>query len=126
MGRINRTTYWLSLALSGALVTVLSVALNTPPQVAAPLILISVLRLHDIGRRAWLALSLLIAVPLLETLASPDARSEGLVMPDLSPAAGVLAIAIAAFLIWLGVAPGRPGANRFGEPPRRGFGFARV
>ena len=70
-------------------------------------------RLHDLGRSAWLGvwLSLLIAV-----MATASALIASAVGPTaLLPFGVVLALALTALLL----APGSPGANRFGPAPSR-------
>lgn len=114
MGRINRTTYWLTL---GVLVLALAgFALLTHRRlttVEGILVFVCVPRLHDIGRSGWwvlLGVGLEVAAIAVGLLAFPPEQS-----PEVM---GATVLVIFALLAWLGAIPGDREANRFGDRPK--------
>lgn len=112
-GRTNRAIYWLSIGIAGLLYAGMSLVFHRQVSVGeAVLIFIGIPRLHDIGRSGWLtlapiAIEVVGGVAALTLLPHETART---VM-------GVLVLVIGALMIWVGVIPGQPSSNRFGEPP---------
>ena len=120
MQRVNRTTYWLMLALCAgafAIAWIFFHLAHLPMTVA--FVLLSVGRLHDIGRTGWLAIGLFVPGVLLETLLLRS--GEAVMAPGTLVEIALLALAILAGLLFLGTIPGQPGANKFGGPPGQGL-----
>ncbi len=118
--RTNRATYWASAVLVAALYALLNVLLPTRSSVSeVVLVILCVPRLHDIGRTGWLVLA---------PLALEIAAAVGLfILPqdDGYVVFGVAVLIILGAMVWLGVIPGEPEANRFGDPPPPGVQFRR-
>jgi len=118
-GRSNRTLYWSNIALLVLIYTAITVAYHPEHLVGGEffLMLIYIPRLHDVGVTGWIG-----AAPL--TLKISAIATLSLLPTD--PAlivAGVMLLIIAVSVVVVGVIPGQPAANRFGDPPRSGFGF---
>ncbi|MBO9712911.1 DUF805 domain-containing protein [Sphingomonas sp.] len=111
--RINRQRYWTMLLAGTAALALASLLLREAPGVfwggfGAVVILTVGPRLQDFGcsgRLAWLLAALLI----LDALTAP-------VSPWFDWFWGL--IGIATFIV-VGLVPSQPGANRYGDPPRR-------
>ena len=117
-GRMNRATYWLCLTVILAVVGVMSTFGVRPPRVGeAMLILMCVPRLHDLGKSGWWVL-----VPFGMEAVAIVGGIEALPGGTDVVFAGALLI-VAGFIILLGLIPGEPQANRFGEPPKSPFAF---
>lgn len=138
-GRISRQTFWIAwLVLLGV-----NVVAGWIPLVGFIISLVAIwcsicihsTRLHDMGKTGWLQL-----IPILAWVVA-----FGVLMMSLGAAivaggitgsaeqvativlagglgGGLLAMLVAflvglAFLLWVGLTPGEPGPNRFGEPP---------
>src|ERR1700760_703105 len=56
-GRVNRATYWLTLAMLAALSTVVALLGFKPTISEIVLLIVAVPRLHDLGRSGWWALA---------------------------------------------------------------------
>src|SRR5258706_5284705 len=130
-GRIGRQDFWIGFAV----VMGLSVLCNLVPiigQIAGLLLLwpqacIHSKRLHDMGRSAWLMLipfGVAIAIggvaAVTRGLSGLGAMTGHLGAAAASGALTLLALGCAflvglAFLLWVGLTPGQPGPNRFGE-----------
>ncbi len=86
-------------------------------------------RLHDLGRSAW-NLAWALPVTIFWTLAIVLAFAFGLGLQSLMPnspwyplAIGASMMPVVAATLWLHLAPGNPGSNRFGPEPE-GLGFS--
>ena len=122
-GRIGRAAFWIGFAL----VMVLSVALNLIPGVIGhllgfvllwPQVCINAKRLHDMGRTGWLLLipaGVSAACLLLSFVLGSGA--EAAPRPQAMAPLVVAGLCGLAFLIWVGLARGTPGPNRFGAKP---------
>ena len=71
-------------------------------------------RLHDIGRTGWYALGLWIAEVELEIRLFPYRPPPFIEVPTVGTM--VLAAVVVGAIVWLGIIPGQPGANKFGPP----------
>jgi uncharacterized membrane protein YhaH (DUF805 family) len=110
MYRTNRATYWLMLAMLVGLLVLFELFLPPRTSHGAYLLTIAALgRLHDLGRSAWQA-----AVP------GATATVAEMLYPDHLILAAIAGAAYLAMLIALGVIPGMPGRNAWGEPPGPG------
>lgn len=136
-GRSRRSHYW----IGWAIVFVVGLLLNFIPLLGLigiillwPHLAIGVKRLHDMGQTGWL-----IAIPYvvavlgygygfvsigLEAFADPD-RLENLppeeVLALIGPAMGAFLIVWLVgigFWLWMGIAEGKPGANKYGPDPK--------
>jgi uncharacterized membrane protein YhaH (DUF805 family) len=116
-GRINRATYWLCLGLLLAAFVFASMVGLRPPRIGeALLIVLCVPRLHDLGKSGWWVL-----IPLAIELVAAVAAIAALSLEDAYIVFGGVFLAMAGFVVVLGLIPGQPHANRFGEPPKSGF-----
>lgn len=118
-GRFNRATYWLCLCIIVGAVAVMAAAGVRPPRIGeAMLVLMCVPRLHDLGKSGWWVLIPLglevVTVIVALTAFSPE---EAYVL-----FAGAFLVVVGSIVV-LGLIPGQPHANRFGEPPRSPFAF---
>ena len=120
--RMNRVTYGLCLGLFVAIYAVLIAFAKRPPAVAEIVLLyICVPRLHDIGLSGWwygAGILSEIAVVVASIILLP--LSEALVP------IGFFVLFLLFVLVWLGLIPGEPGSNRFGERPAPGFSFGKT
>ena len=118
-GRMNRATYWS--ILGGMIVFVVVVVMFgvRPPRIGEGLLIfLCVPRLHDLGKSGWWVL-----IPLgIEVIALVIAFS-GFSADRTDAIFGGVFLAIAGFVVALGLIPGQPHANRFGEPPKSIFPF---
>jgi uncharacterized membrane protein YhaH (DUF805 family) len=116
-GRINRATYWVAFGVLATIYVVLN--LMSSKQVAVrevALVVLSVPRLHDVGKSAWWAgAAFILEVAVVLTAFTILPIQWALV------ASGVFVIVLAGLLIWLGIISGQPAANRYGEPPASGI-----
>jgi uncharacterized membrane protein YhaH (DUF805 family) len=120
-GRTNRATYWLLLGIVTAIFAALILSGAKPPAIGElVLIFLCVPRLHDLGWSGWWAAGI-IALEVLVLVGAGLALSGD----DLLVVAGIYAFGIAGFLIFLGLIPGQPMSNRFGERPAPGISFGR-
>ena len=124
-GRMNRATYWLCLGIILAAVAIMSVFGIRPPRIGeAMLILMCVPRLHDLGKSGWWVL-----IPLGIELASIFGAGAFYAITAYSNEDayifffGVVFLMLAGFIVAVGLIPGQPHANRFGEPPKSPFPF---
>ena len=118
-GRMNRATYWS--ILGGMVVFVIAVAAFgvRPPRIAEGLLIfLCVPRLHDLGRSGWWAL-----IPLGVEVAALLAVFSAFSADDAPLIFGGIFLVIAVVVVVLGLIPGQPHANRFGEPPKSIFPF---
>ena len=118
-GRFNRATYWLCLCIIvGAVVIMAELGIRPPRIGEAMLILMCVPRLHDLGKSGWwvlipLGIELVAIVVAITALSAEEAYI---------PFAGAFFV-VAGFIVVLGLIPGQPHANRFGDPPKSPFAF---
>jgi uncharacterized membrane protein YhaH (DUF805 family) len=96
--------------------------MEKPPKVQEILLIfLAVPRLHDIGRSGWLALP-----PLILEVVGVIACVAYLPPESAQVAFGVIALVLAGLMILLGIVPGDPMPNRFGEPPPPGVGLSKM
>lgn len=118
-GRMNRATYWLCLGIIVAAVAIMSLIGIRPPRIGeAMLMLMCVPRLHDLGKSGWWVL-----IPLGIELAAIVVAITAFPPEDASVIFGGVFLGVAGFIVVLGLIPGQPCANRFGEPPKSPFAF---
>jgi len=118
--RINRPTYWLCFAVFMVVVSVLVYIGKANGGMEMMMVLIGVPRLHDIGRSGWLVGAAILAELVIVVAAAILAS-----MDTLEIVGGLLFFTIAGLGIWLGILPGQPDANQWGEPPGPGIRFGR-
>lgn len=137
-GRISRQSFWIAvLILFGA-----NVLLGWIPLIGIVVSVVAIYagvcvyskRLHDMGKSGWLQLAPMVAVFVLMAVAmvsmggmaamgafsGSDDMMAGAAMGGFGMVAlcGGLAFLIGiGFLLWVGLTPGEPGANKYGEPP---------
>jgi uncharacterized membrane protein YhaH (DUF805 family) len=137
-GRISRQSFWIAvLILFGV-----NVLLGWIPLIGFIVSLVGIYagvcvyskRLHDMGKSGWLQLAPMIAVFVLMGVAvasmggmaamgafsGSDDMMAGAAMGGMGIVmlAGGLAFLIGVgFLLWVGLTPGEPGPNKYGEPP---------
>jgi uncharacterized membrane protein YhaH (DUF805 family) len=122
---MNRTTYWVCLAL--ILGVVIAANLMGAKRAAVPEALvfgIAMPRLHDIGRTGWWAGGAFILELVLAGAMLAGVAQHVITIDAVLPAFGVFTVIIAGLLIYLGSVPGDAKANRFGEPPRAGLSYS--
>ena len=102
-----------------ALSAVMGFFLRGGPYLSLIMIFVCVPRLHDIGRTGWFALGLWVAEVQVEIQLFPYRPTRFIEAPTMSTI--VLAVAVVAVLVCLGLIPGQPGANKFGPPCRPGL-----
>ena len=118
-GRMNRATYWLCLGILVAAVAIMSVFGVRPPRIGeAMLLLMCGPRLRDLGRSGWWVL-----IPLGIELATIIVAFAVFSTEDAEVLFGSVFLAVVGFIVVLGLIPGQPHANRFGEPPKSPFAF---
>lgn len=112
-GRLGRRRYWAILAAIAAVCASAAVVLKLQTGLAAGLLWLgaAVGRLHDLGRSGWWAVGLLA----FDAGALMAAALVGPLM--VGPIAYLGALLLIACTVWLGVAEGEPGGNRFGQGP---------
>ncbi|HEX4302402.1 MAG TPA: DUF805 domain-containing protein [Rhizomicrobium sp.] len=115
--RMNRQTYWMILAPVVVLFGLAIAFLPKPPGIAEVIMIsLGVPRLHDLGRSGWW-----MAVPIgLEVVAVILGAVVG-GMDGILVAGGLVVLLLTIMMIVLGLIPGQPQANAFGEPPSPGF-----
>ncbi|HSV03416.1 MAG TPA: DUF805 domain-containing protein [Phenylobacterium sp.] len=115
-GRLGRRQYWAILAANALVCVGAALVLELPSGAAASLVWLAMAagRLHDLGRSGWWAAGLLV----FEAGAVTAASTVGPLM--VAPIAYLGALLLVACSLWLGVAEGEPGENRFGPPPGNG------
>ena len=123
-GRIGRGRFWIGFLV----IMAASLALNLIPGEIGrwlgfvllwPQICINFKRLHDMGKSGWLLL-IPAAVSIVCLALSFVLGSGAEAYPNqeaLAPLAAAGAFSLA-FLLWVGLSPGKPGANRFGPSPQ--------
>ena len=105
--------YWSFLAAAMILLAVIWWFLSWRPPLTVVLTLLSIPRLHDIGRSGWFVLGVFILGVPIEEQVFPIGT--GLfVAPTISIT--VMIVAAVGIVISLGTIRGQPGANRFGPP----------
>ncbi len=118
-GRFNRATYWLCLCILVGAVALMSVVGIRPPRVGeAMLVLMCVPRLHDLGKSGWW-----VVIPIGIELTAIGVAIAVFSPEDAYIVFGAVFLAVAGFIVVLGLIPGQPHANRFGDPPKSPFAF---
>lgn len=120
-GRINRTTFWLAIGVIVIFYIVLNL-LSTKPQGVQEFVLAMacVPRLHDIGKSAWWAFVAFVVEIVVVVGAFAVLPAQFVSLP-----VALFTLILAGLIIWLGLIPGDPLANRFGEPPSRGISYGK-
>jgi uncharacterized membrane protein YhaH (DUF805 family) len=120
-GRINRATYFLCLAiLSAVWAAAVASQVRVPGEIIA--LVISIPRLHDIGKSAWWAGAAFLVELVVVFGALPFAIS-GHNVGVIEIAGGMFALVLWGLMIWLGCVRGQEGVNKYGEPPPAGVSF---
>ena len=118
-GRINRGEYWLALGIIVAFLIVVSVLGVRPPQVVElMLIFLCVPRLHDLGKSGWW-----VCIPLAIELVGAVAAFASFSVDEAYVVFGGVMLVVVGCVVVLGLIPGQPNANRFGDPPQSMFAF---
>ena len=137
VGRIRRKPFWIaSLILIGIELATMLLPTYLTQEVAAllliyPAVCIDGRRLHDLGLSAWWQLPIYVVMApamlsgwrvayaeVVAGSAAAQALEDTQMLSDLQMiATGVAAVASLAFFLWLGLARGRTGRNRFGPEP---------
>lgn len=118
-GRFNRATYWLCLCIIVGAVALMAAVGIRPPRIGeAMLILMCAPRLHDLGKSGWWVL-----IPLAVELVAIAVAITTVSAEDGDVLFGGAFLGIAGFIVVLGLIPGQPHANRFGDPPKSMFPF---
>jgi uncharacterized membrane protein YhaH (DUF805 family) len=118
-GRINRATYWLLLGSFAAFYIIISMIGVRPPRIGEGLLIfLCVPRLHDLGKSGWW-----VVIPLALELGAVIVAIAAFSAEDAYVLLGGAVLVFAGFIVVLGLIPGQPQANRFGEPPKSIFAF---
>ena len=120
--RMNRATYWMCLGSIVVLALFLTFALEKKSGYVSEVILVlmCVPRMHDLGRSGWIICGIFSAYLLLVvTLVS------ALDLETAQISLGIINLVITGLLLWLGIIPGQPAANSYGEPPKPGISFGK-
>ena len=118
-GRINRPTYWLLLGGFAAFYVIVSMIGIRPPRIGEGLLIfLCVPRLHDLGKSGWWVL-----IPLSIELGAVIVAIAAFSVEEDYVLLGSAVLIVAGFIVVLGLIPGQPQANRFGEPPKSIFAF---
>ena len=115
-GRINRASYLVVLGFVLVLFAVLTVFQKRGSFAEVVLIMLTVPRLHDIGKSGWWAGGFLLAEITIVAISIVFLPLEAISIP-----LGFFIILVFGLMIWLGTIPGQPEANKYGEPPAPGF-----
>ena len=114
---MNRATYWLCIGVLLIILAIINFVSVRPLRInEALLVILCVPRLHDLGKSGWW-----VVVPLATELAIIVIFAVAAL--SLDAGASVAGLAIAVFVVVLGLIPGQPHANRFGEPLKSMFSF---
>jgi uncharacterized membrane protein YhaH (DUF805 family) len=118
---MNRPSYALLLALLVAayIVMIGVIKIQRPPGAEVFILLITVPRLHDVGRSGWWLLALLAAEIIAVMIGWPHG-TDGILM-----AGGIVVLCSLFLLVILALVPGQPHANKWGDPPRPGISWKR-
>ena len=118
---MNRPTYLTIFALIVVMYGALVAFMEKPPGIGEVIMIsLGVPRLHDLGRSGWW-----IAVPIVLELVAIVCSVIFLPMGDLLIVAGLVVLLMAVMMLVLGLIPGQPGANAYGEAPPPGMAFWR-
>jgi len=119
-GRMNRATYWSSLALIVGLAALLRLP-STNGGVLGVMFAMSVFRLHDAGRSGkWALPPFVLAVTAMFLSIALVARpSSAAALPIALFVLAIIPVVLGS-VAWLGSLPGQPHDNRFGAPPKPG------
>ena len=118
-GRINRAAYWTGIGiLVAGFSTAAMLGWDPPGGSEVFLIVLAVLRLHDIGLSGWWALA-----PITVEIAGMTFVLSVYPLQEATQIFGWIVLIHAGFIVWLGTVGGQPDANRYGEPPARGLAF---
>ena len=137
-GRISRQSFWIAvLILFGA-----NVLLSWIPLIGIVVSIVGIYagvcvyskRLHDMGKSGWLQLAPMVAtfvlmgvgIASMGGMAAMGAFSgnDGVAAGAAMGGAGIVMLCLGlafligvGFLLWVGLTPGEPGSNKYGEPP---------
>jgi len=116
---MNRATYWSVLGLMVVFViAVAAFGFRTPRIAEGLLIFLCVPRLHDLGKSGWWVL-----IPLGIEVVALVAAFSAFSGDEAYMIFGGVFVVIAVVVVVLGLIPGQPHANRFGELPKYLFAF---
>ena len=137
-GRIRRQHFWIGwliLLASGfvlGMIPILGILLSIA--LIWPNLAITVKRLHDMGQSGWLAaipivagfvgaigMFMSIGASMMTNYAAIENEDPAAILAMVGPALGILGIVgliQIAFLLWIGIAEGQRGDNRFGPNPK--------
>jgi uncharacterized membrane protein YhaH (DUF805 family) len=122
IGRINRPTYFLALVILTVIWTLMGIF-----QVRGPgeflILMLTIPRLHDIGKSGWWAAGGILAVTVIALIGA--FTLPGILHDDdlVGAAGGVLVLVVMAVFVGLGCVRGQDGVNKYGEPPPPGVSF---
>ena len=121
--RMNRPTYWLSLAIVVVVLIALVSMGWTHGGMEMAMLAIGVPRLHDIGRSGWVVVGVIAGE--FVAIFAPLALGAG--VDAVAIMAGVVFLVVIGLGVWLGCIPGESETNKWGDPPQPGvhFGGAR-
>jgi uncharacterized membrane protein YhaH (DUF805 family) len=120
--RINRPTYWASIAMFTLVVCVFVYLGKGNAGLEIMMVVTGIPRLHDIGRSGWW----IGAVILAEITVVVGLMIAGTSSDTLELILAFLVLLIGLLAIWLGAIPGQAETNRWGEPTQRGIRFGRL
>lgn len=119
-GRMNRATYWTSLALIISLIAVFGRPSATGGALGV-MFGMSVFRLHDLGRSGkWALAPFVLAVTAMFLSILLAARQGSAAATPIALFVVAIMALILGLLAWLGSLPGQPDDNRFGPAPKPG------
>jgi len=137
-GRLRRQHFWISWLICLGVGVVIGwiplIGVLISLALIWPNLAITVKRLHDMGQSGWLAAipfaaGVIGAIAILATVGSAmvanggnmDSEDPAAVWALIGPSFGIITLIILVqlgFLLWIGIAEGQPGENRFGPNPK--------
>ena len=114
--RMNRRTYWVSLAIVLVGLGILVSAGWTHGGLELAMVAIGIPRLHDIGRSGWIVGGVIAG----EFVAIFGALLSGGGSVAIAITGGLIVLIVAGLAIWLGLIPGESGPNKWGDQPPSG------
>ena len=116
--RMNRTTYWVCLALLAVWALFAAFVLHKTGGFIDEFVVAAVCvpRLHDMGKSGWIVGAVLVGYLAFVLIMATSLNAD-----LISASAGIVAIGMAFVLVYLGLTPGDPGENRYGEQPSPGI-----
>lgn len=116
--RMNRATYWMCLALLAAWAVFAVFVLRSNRGVISEAIvaLVCVPRVHDIGKSGWIVAGVLASYVIFVIGMAWNADADTILL-----SVGIVNVGLTFVLIHLGLVPGDPTANQYGDPPPSGI-----